>query len=355
MKINNINSYLYKAKETFTKKTNKDAPEKQIQKDAFDSLTYKNGSIDFNHLTNLTLESLKNTYKNINIFVGSLENKNTLKEYAMLTNGKNLIISSEFIEKMKSDPESYDKGKVILEEILNQLSSLQLDLKSIGAYVNEKGVTYWSSYEMPKEDTSEIDRLLDHMKRMQEKMDSIKENFKVKISNSMYNSPAEVYGKLAQTSTIPEVKSVVSMAEHKIYVLKSALSTCEKHERNKIKAAIAQLEKAVARAGGKVKDLIKEDNMKVDHKKAKMQNEERKAEKIKIELERQKAMRKSRETAQINEGRQISYYPEELIGNKNLEYFDENLDVYYQDIDIDNSSDIGSVEVNISETIEISL
>lgn len=365
LKINNISNYIYKNQETNIKKVSKENTKEAVEKDTFDSLTYKNGSIDFKQLTNLTIESLKNSYKDINIVLGNLSDKELLEEYAKLSNGKNLIISSDFIQKMQSSAESYEKGKTILEQVLNQLSQNNIDFKSIGAYVDEKGVTYWSSYEKPKfdEDEQKINRLIETMKQMEKQMQEIKDKFKVKINSSIYNSPAEVYAKLAQASTIPDVKGVVSTAEHNIYVLKSALGTCDKKDRNKIRAAIAQLEKAVGRAAGKVKDLTNEGNMKAQQKKAKMLNEEKKAERIRIELERQKTMRHSRERAQIEEGRPIFYYPEEFM-DKKFEYTEEELEAYYPELagmDIAASPEISvatestPVEVNVCETVEISI
>lgn len=225
------------------------------------------------------------------------------------------------IREMASNPESLMVGKMILEDASRRSAN-----------------------------NSELDKLTDDLDKMQQEIDKIKNMFKIKVSKSTYSAPAEIFSRLARTATVPDVKTVISAAQHKIFVLKSVLRTCEKQRSNKIRAVIAQLEKSIHRANSKINALIGEEQKQWQQKNAEKLEQYRKAEQIKLELDRQKAMRRFRETAQINESKGWFYYPEDLIGGKNLAVPDNS------EPQINTDTPAGSDNMaNICQTIDVLL
>ena len=368
LKINNSLNYSNKIKKEISPCIIKSNDSKKFNYSNYDIAICETENVDYKNLTKLTLKNLKNTYKNINIYIGDFNSHNDIKNFAAnSSNGKNLIISSEFLKKMESNSESYNNGKFVLEEVLKQLSNDLNNFDSIGAYIDEKGITFWNSYKKDKKETisnSSNDIMLEAMKNMQQDIDDMKNKLKIMKSKSVFNAPVEVYSKLAQARTVTEVKGVISNTRYRISKLKSMLRSCEENEIKKIKAAINQMEKAITRSYRKIRDLSQEDNIRLEKNKAENTNENKKAEKKNRELEKRRAIRRIRESAQMDEANPLYYYPQMLLNRKKDNFDDKDIPTYVPEnvslnasMPISTTADIssGSTVVNVLPTIEISL
>jgi len=362
LKIDNSINYNYKLKNQYpTSDSKKSIEYTSANLNKIDMSLCDLESIDYDKLTKLTLKNLSQSYKDVNIYILNTNDYNDIKKLALgLGNGKHLVVSQEFIDKMSSNEDSYNKGKAILEETLRQLSNSDINLKSTGAYVDEKGITFWNTYENNNDLNNNHDSLLESMKKMQEQVDEIKNKFKVMNTNSAFNAPIDIYSKLARARSIPEVKSVVSTARFKISKLKSMLRDCEDGEKSKIKAAIRQLEKAITRSYRKVRDLSQEKNLAQEKTTAEINEKKKLAEHKNNELHRRRAIRYIRERAQMDEANPLYYYPQILLNKKDNDFKEEPIPT----IDISNISaysvpQIANITVdaavNVLPTIEISI
>lgn len=324
--------------------------------------------IDYKNLTQLTLENLAKIHKDVNIYIANAKGVSNIRNIASsLGAGKHIVLSQEFIDKMGIDAESYNKCKQILDGTMKQLSEANFEVKSIGACVDENGITFWNTVEDKKgvNTTPESnDNIIDMMKKMQQEMDDLKNKFKIINTNSAFNAPMEVYSKLARAKNTAEVKVVASAARFKITRLKSMLRDCEDADKRKIKAAIRQLDKAITRAYRKVQDLSKEDNLNQEGLNAKRRNEKKLAEYKESELQKRIVVRKIRERAQISEANQLYYYPQMLL-NKKSNYEEKPVSEFVP-IEVQNytstqvADDVINIDaeipiVNVSPTIQISI
>lgn len=361
MRIDNSNNYSYRMRNQYTSLTSKKSFENSLANlNKIDMSFFDQDLIDYDKLTKLTLENLSQNYKDVTIYVVNTNDYNDIDKLALgLGNGKHLVVSKDFIEKMGTSAEAYNKGKTILEETLKQLTNSNVDIKSTGAYVDEKGITFWNTYEKVKPLNNNHDNIFDTMKKMQEQVDELRNKFKIIKANSALSAPIDIYSKLARARSIPEVKSVVSTARYKISKLKAMLRDCEDNEKNKIKAAMRQLEKAITRSYRKVRDLSQESNLSHEKTTAEIKDNKKLAEHKRNELYRRRAIRHIRERAQMDEANPLYYYPQILLNKKNNDYKDEpipTIDIASISIDVaPQIVEVVDTQVNVLPTIEISI
>ncbi len=362
MKIDNANNYAYKVKKHYSTSTSRKSIDNTMTNlNKVDMSFCDLEVIDYDRLTKLTLENLSQSYKDVNIYIVNANDKNDIRKLALgLGNGKHLVVSKDFVDKMSSSAEAYNKGKAILEETLKQLSTSGYNFKSTGAYVDEKGITFWNTYEKTKPLHTNQDNFFDAMDKMYKQIEELKNKFKVMDANSAFNAPIDIYSKLARARSIPEVKSVVSTARYKVSKLKAMLRNCEDNEKSKIKAAIRQLEKAITRSYRKVRDLSQENNLSHEKAAAEINDNKKLAEHKKNELLRRRAIRHIRERAQMDEANPLYYYPQILLNKKNNDFKEDSIPaIDIESISVDLTPQIADITVGttveVMPTIEISI
>lgn len=296
--------------------------------DNFDVSTFDLKSIDYEKLTKSTLEILSKNYKNVNIYILNQGSTMDIKNLASnLGNGKHLIISKDFIDKMGSSEEAYNRGKIIIEKTLESLSSSDLELKygikSLGAVIDDKSINFWTGYE--KNDMSKLENsglktpqndFLDPIKTLERQGEELNKKLKSMRKSSSLKTPIDVYSKLASAKSKPEVMSVVSMARSNIAKLKNSLKDSSDSEKIKIKAMINQLEKAITRSYRKIKDLTNEESLAHGRKAAEIKDKRKLAEHKSEEMNRRRTIRRIREKAQMDEANPLYYYPQMFLNKK---------------------------------------
>lgn len=329
--------------------------------DNYDVSSFDLEAIDYKKLTKSTLEILSKNYKNINIYIlekGCVTDINRLARN--LGDGKHLVISRDFIDKMGSSEEAYIKGKAILEQTLKDMSSSDFELnngiKSFGAFIDDKSINYWLTYEKPfinNQTKNNIklpqNRLFYTFKGLEKKADKSKDKYKVKKPTNI-KIPMEVYSRLAGARTKPEVMRVVSIARMNISNLKKSLKDSDDNEKIKIKAIINQLEKAITRSYRKIKELASEDSLIKGRKSAELKERKRLAAHKNEELNRKRVIRRIREKAQIDEANPLYYYPQMFLNKKNESEEDES---NIQTIDsLSIAPSVGVIDVSVSMPVQ---
>lgn len=130
------------------------------------------------------LSQLRAKYSNVNITVADFKNERQEDSYMFgCSGGNNVVISSNIIEKMASDPETAAKYEKIIEEapeatriIKDGLASYGAEMIACGTSVDKNGkVTYWSiGRHKPQEDNKTISNKKTIAEQVQEKREKKK-------------------------------------------------------------------------------------------------------------------------------------------------------------------------------------
>lgn len=154
----------------------------------------------------------------------------------------------------------------------------------------------WSAY--TERDTAPS--LQEMMAEARTRAEEQRKRFQVKNSTRYGDAPLEAYARLAKARSQGEASAVAGYARRRIAQFKTQLrqdgdNTC------RIKAAIAQLQKAVMRAGRKKQDLGREEATQRCREKAEEEQRQRESLRLREELQRRQAMRVIRERGYLSE------------------------------------------------------
>lgn len=155
-----------------------------------------------------------------------------------------------------------------------------------------------ASEQASKEETQSIHEMLQEAReKAQERHDSLK----LKPNPAQYGDAAmTAYAKLARARNQGEVNAASSYARRQIARCRAALGS-DNDNATRIKAAIRQLQKAVNRASKKGRELRREDLIRAREKKARLEQQRRKAATLNQELNRRRTQRMIRESGYLRE------------------------------------------------------
>lgn len=149
-----------------------------------------------------------------------------------------------------------------------------------------------------EKETPDIHEML---REAREKAQERRDSLKLKPNASQYGDAAmTAYAKLARARSQGEVSAAAGYARRQIARCRAALGT-DKDNATRIKAAIRQLQKAVGRAGKKGRELQREDLIRAREKRARLEQQRRKAASLNQELNRKKTLRMIREGGYLRE------------------------------------------------------
>lgn len=145
----------------------------------------------------------------------------------------------------------------------------------------------------------ETESLLDMMQEAQKKAKEMREKLKLPKNASRYGYAAiEAYARLSRARTQSQVSAASGYARRQLGQLQTALRQ-DKDNAGRIKAAIRQLQTAVARAGRKKREL--EDERQTEARRARAERESRYGDekRIRQELRRRQSLRAVRESGYV--------------------------------------------------------
>lgn len=157
----------------------------------------------------------------------------------------------------------------------------------------------------------ETKSLYEMMRDAKEQVDARREQLKLPKNTRYGDAPMEAYARLARARTSGEVSAASGFARRKIVQLQSALRR-DPDNKERIQAAIRQLQKAVHRAGRKQKDIQREKLAEVRRRRALEEKNRRKALQVRQELSRTRAARSIRESGYIREAEMDNRTQEQL-------------------------------------------
>lgn len=146
-----------------------------------------------------------------------------------------------------------------------------------------------------------VQELHEMLNQAREKAQERRDSLKLRTNGSQYGDAAmTAYAKLARARSQGEVSAAAGYARRQIARCQAALGS-DGDNAQRIKGAIRQLQKAVSRAGKKKRELQREDLIRARERRARMEQERRKAVGLKQELNRRRTMRMIREGGYLRE------------------------------------------------------
>lgn len=161
----------------------------------------------------------------------------------------------------------------------------------------------------------ETKSIYEMMRDAREEAEARRDQFKLPKNTRYGDAPMMAYAKLARARTPGEITAASGYARRKIVQLQSALRS-DPDNKERIQAAIRQLQKAVRRAGKKQRDVQQEKLSETRRKKALEEKNRRKAARLRQELTRTRALRSIRESGYIREAEMDNRTQEQLSAAK---------------------------------------
>lgn len=214
---------------------------------------------DTKALVRQMLSSLQEKYPGIGIFItGELDKDSLRNAAASLGEGSYLLLSDSFLQKMQNSQEDYEKGKSILVQLLNRLSSSEAPGRAQGFYAAGQETLYWTA-EASADKSGQVQKeqntnAFSWNGTRQDSSD---------ISKTIYSKSGKVslkvishsYNNLAGARTKGQVQTVMSRARRDIANLRLAASFGDSEERMKARTAISSMQKLLQRGGRKIRRL----------------------------------------------------------------------------------------------------
>lgn len=147
----------------------------------------------------------------------------------------------------------------------------------------------------------ETQSLHEMLQEAREKAQERRDSLKLRPNPSQYGDAAmTAYAKLARARNQGEINAASGYARRQIARCRAALGS-DSDNSTRIKAAIRQLQKAVSRASKKSRELRREDLIRAREKKARLEQQRRKAAGLNQELNRRRTQRMIRENGYLRE------------------------------------------------------
>ena len=158
--------------------------------------------------------------------------------------------------------------------------------------------------------------LTEMIRDAKEKADTQREKLKLAKATPRYgDAPLEAYARLSRAKTQSQAGSAAGYARRRIAQLEAAERSDPDHA-DQIRAAIAQLKKAVTRANKKKLEISKEQLARARQKRLLQENKRREAQRIRQELRKNQAMRAIRESGYFKETEIANRQADQLTATK---------------------------------------
>ncbi len=246
---------------------------------------------------------------------------------AGLGNGKYVVISQEFLERMGKNGEEFDRCVSILTDMIRRLAAGNDSAgghgtggripAGQGVWLDSDRAVFWS---LPESSQT------DFIKKMTEKSSSSRSGIPEatvlhgmpesgqKTSKTDFRKPVNVsysamshYSGLARAGSKGEVKKVMGDIHRSIGNLRLASCFGDEKERLKARQVLNSLQKLLARGNRKIKKLEEEELLGVRKKRAEKARKEKRVRQIKLELKKRRSARLRADSRLVQEGISDTY------------------------------------------------
>lgn len=244
------------------------------------------------------IESLRQYYHGIDFYFYETkddEETELSKIAAGLGRGKHVVISKDFLTRMQSSQEEFEKCSKVLAEELKKLSKLSGNAAGAGVFLGKEQVYTWTAASREPEfpDTGFV---------RPNQNNSSADSKKLKMTSSSSFNVSNHYGKIASARTEAEVKHVMGDIQYSIMSLKMTAIYGDDEQRVKASRAVRSLQKLLVRGRRKIRRINRERLKQYETRRAEKQQEEQKERRLKLELKRMRSSRKGDDYSLIKEG-----------------------------------------------------
>lgn len=263
---------------------------------------------DADVLVRQMLSAFQERYPHIDIFIsGELDRDGLREAAAALGEGKHLVLSEAFLEKMQSSQEAYEKGKSILIQLLSRLSASDGTCRAEGIYAGGDEALYWSARPSPtQEDAAPVppakDSSLFPWNSTNQSGSSSSSPLYGKTGKVSMKIISHSYSNLAGARTKGQVQTVMSHARRDIANLRLSACFGDSQERMKARAAISSMQKLLQRGGRKIRRLNEAELAALRQKRAQKRQERSREMALMIERKKMEARRRSADECIRKEG-----------------------------------------------------
>lgn len=261
---------------------------------------------DTKALVRQMLSSLQEKYPGISIFItGELDKDSLRNAAASLGEGSYLLLSDSFLQKIQNSQEDYEKGKSILVQLLNRLSSSEAPGRAQGFYAAEQETLYWTaeaSADKPGQVQKEQNTNAFSWNGTRQDSSDISKTIYSKSGKVSLKVISHSYNNLAGARTKGQVQTVMSRARRDIANLRLAASFGDSQERMKARTAISSMQKLLQRGGRKIRRLNEAELTALRQKRAQKRQEDSRALKLKLERKKMETRRRTADACIRKEG-----------------------------------------------------
>lgn len=271
-----------------------------------------------------TLKELAKDYDDVTVYIKEKSDSLDLRQLAaQLGKGKFLIVSSEFMERMGSCADEFERCKSVFTDMLRCISAAGKEMVSAGGFLDESKKNYWfvssEKTEKKNETIAGTDANSSTGGLFGTTEGGVNPLYMRKVAASSYMTAGH-YSKMARAGSKGQVKLVISDVHRNIGDLMMVASLGDDQERLKANKAIKSLKKLLARGSKKLRRLDEEAVLAGRKKRAEKDRQEKKVLKIRLEMKKKRAARKGADYGMVQEGLAADF---ELPGSKRYRKYDE--------------------------------
>lgn len=248
------------------------------------------------------LAELAKRYPKIHVSVGDEKTGDDIaKLAAALGKGNHFLVSEEFLKRMCSSEEEFQKCREALEEIVKKLSG-QSKEGANGVFVGKSEAVFWSVGQDRFQDTGSQQSVLTNPESIGLPAPDLKQKDALKVKATLQCNVSRRYVRMAGANSKNQVQAVMSDVRRDIVNLRMASSFGDREDQLKANRVIRSLNKLLTRGGRKIKCLNREETVAARERKAERERELEEKLRAAVELKKRKNARVGGDKALLMEG-----------------------------------------------------
>lgn len=267
-------------------------------------------SNDWDQALSNVLDSIKQQYPQITVETGWSHNENWTTAAADLGQGTHIILSQEFMDRMKSSREEFGKCLSALNAAIEKLSQKSKESPGSGVYMGKNQASFWSlSGAKVSDDLVQNSALLSNT--ITQNQSTANQNFSYSKKSSY--GVSRHYSKVAHARSKEQVHQAMWDIRREIANMSMEAGFSNSEESYKAARAIRSLKKLLSRGMEKIRNLEQQEHKRKIQERAEEEQNKEKIQRLKAERKKMEADQKGRDGALIQEGRSDDFQTEAYI------------------------------------------
>ncbi|CCZ59289.1 putative uncharacterized protein [Hungatella hathewayi CAG:224] len=250
------------------------------------------------------LRILERDYPGMNVVIWEREGAADLKQLAAaLGNGRFLVVTRDFLERMGRDAREFERCRTVLKEMAGRLAQSGSASVSEGVCLDASGKRTWVVPAAGRQDSG-LKKITPGETGLpgSPAKQSRESEWNLRKTSAASYAVSGHYGSLARAGTRAQVQKVLGDVHRSIGNLKLAACLGDDEERIKAGRAIRSLQKLLSRGNKKIRRLDGESSLKRQKKRAEKERKEKKVLQIRLEMKKRRSARYGADYRLVREG-----------------------------------------------------